>query len=70
MIISYMNNNRRKEILYNKTDFNNHLICHFPIIFRCCKCKKNNNIIENNNSFSQCCLFCGTPNYVKREKKN
>lgn len=61
--------NRRNEILYNKTDFNSHLICQFKTIFRCCKCKRNNTIIEGNNGFSQCCLFCGTPNYIKREKK-
>ena len=57
---------KRKEILYQKTDFNSHLICQFPTIFKCCKCKRNNTI--NQNCLSQACLFCGTPNYVKRER--
>ena len=62
-------NDKRKEILYQKTEFNNHLICQFPTIFKCCKCKRNNNIMVNNVTTSQFCLFCGTPNYVKRENK-
>lgn len=63
------NNDKRKEIMYQKTDFNNHLICQFPTIFKCCKCKHNNNIIQTPHFLSQFCLFCGTPNYVKRERK-
>ena len=63
------NNDRRKQILYNKTEFNNHLICQLPIIFRCCKCKMNNSIIEQNNTLSQYCLYCGTPNFIKKERK-
>lgn len=63
-------NDKRKEILYKKTDFNNHLICQLSTIFKCCKCKRNNNIIEEAGTLSQFCLFCGTPNYVKRERKN
>lgn len=62
-------NDKRKQILYQKTEFNNHLICQFPTIFKCCKCKRNNNIVENNVTPSQFCLFCGTPNYIKRENK-
>ena len=62
-----MQNNKRKEILYNKTDFNRHLICQLPSIFKCCKCKKNNTIVSNL-TLAQNCLFCGIPNYVKREK--
>jgi len=54
--------------ILNEKRCNNHLICHFPTIFKCCKCKRNNNIMENNVTTSQCCLFCGNPNYVKREK--
>jgi hypothetical protein len=60
--------NKRKEILYNKTDFNNHLICQFPCIFKCCKCKRNNTVVVSAEILSQLCLFCGMPNYVKREK--
>ena len=59
-------NDKRKELLYQKTDFNNHLICQLSTIFKCCKCKRNNTIIENNIKLSQHCLFCGTPNYVKK----
>jgi hypothetical protein len=55
--------NNRKEILYKKTDFNNHKICQLINIFMCCKCKKNNDIIENMKI--QNCLFCGTPNFTK-----
>jgi hypothetical protein len=62
-------NDKRKEIMYQKTDYNSHLICQFSTIFKCCKCKRNNNIIEPQTNFSQSCLFCGTPNYVKRERK-
>jgi len=62
-------NDKRKEMLYQKTDFNTHLICQLPTIFKCCKCKRNNNIIVSQDVLSQSCLFCGTPNYVKRERK-
>jgi hypothetical protein len=58
--------NKRREILYNKTDFNRHLICQLPCIFKCCKCKRNNTIVVTTETLSQHCLFCGTPNYVKR----
>ena len=50
--------NRRKEILYNKTEFNSHLICQLPSIFKCCKCKRNNTIFVSNEVLSQNCLFC------------
>jgi len=59
-------NYKRKQILYQKTDFNKHLICQLPSIFRCCKCKRNNTIQVPTNALSQFCLFCGNPNYVKR----
>ena len=62
-------NDKRKEMLYQKTDFNTHLICQLPTIFKCCKCKRNNNIVVTQPILSQSCLFCGTPNYVKRERK-
>jgi hypothetical protein len=62
-------NNNRLQILYQKTDFNNHLICQLPTILKCCKCKRNNDIVVPNNILVQACLFCGTPNYVKRERK-
>ena len=61
-----MEKDKRKQILYQKTEFNNHLICQLPSIFKCCKCKRNNSIIVLVNTLSQNCLFCGTPNYVKR----
>ena len=63
-----MENDKRKQIIYQKTEFNNHLICQLPTIFKCCKCKRNNTIMVPENVLSQSCLFCGTPNYVKREK--
>ena len=63
-----MNNSNRIQILYQKTDFNNHKICQLPGIFKCCKCRRNNSIMVSPNTLSQNCLFCGTPNYVKREK--
>ena len=60
--------NKRTQIVYNKTDFNNHLICQFPCIFKCSKCKKNNSICVSIEILSQNCMFCGNPNYIKREK--
>lgn len=59
-------NNHRAQMLYQKTEFNSHKICQFSSIFKCCKCKKNNNIMETNHSF-QLCLFCGTPNSTLRK---
>jgi transcription elongation factor Elf1 len=61
-----MNNNHRKQMLYQKTSFNNYLICQLPSIFRCIKCKKNNNIlVEKEIKIKiQNCLFCGTPNFT------
>jgi hypothetical protein len=60
-----MNNNHTLQILYQKTDFNNHKICQLNTIFKCCKCKKNNNIVNSSNNY-QLCLFCGTPNYTRK----
>ena len=54
----------RSKVLYQKTEFNNHLICQLNTIFKCNKCKKNNNIINNN--IIQNCLFCNNPNYTKK----
>jgi hypothetical protein len=54
----------REQIKYQKTEFNSYLICQLPSIFKCSKCKKNNNILVEKNVISQNCLFCGTPNYV------
>lgn len=54
--------NNRLQMLYQKTEFNHHKICQLNGIYKCCKCKKNNNI-SNILSF-QICLFCGTPNQV------
>ena len=64
-----METDKRKQILYQKTEFNSHLICQFPCIFKCCKCKQNNNTLVSEGILSQSCLFCGTPNYVKRESR-
>ena len=63
-----MQNDKRKEILYQKIEFNRSLICQLPSIFKCSKCKKNNTIQSSNNTLGQNCLFCGNPNYIKREK--
>ena len=53
--------NNRLQMLYQKTDFNHHKICQLNGIYKCCKCKKNNNVFPNS---IQICLFCGTPNQV------
>lgn len=60
-------NNHRLQMLYQKTDFNASKICQLNGIFKCCKCKKNNSIMINQNNAVQLCLFCGTPNLVKKE---
>lgn len=57
--------NNRLQILYQKTDFNHHQICQLQGIFKCCKCKKNNYLMVDQNKDVQLCLFCGMPNYVK-----
>jgi serine/threonine protein kinase len=62
-----MENDKRKQMLYQKTDFNNHKICQLNNIFKCCKCKRNNNCDILSKSLAQSCLFCGTPNYVAPE---
>ena len=62
-----MKNNHRLQMLYQKNDFNNHLICQLNSIFKCSKCKKNNTLMVETNNNVQFCLFCGTPNLVKRE---
>lgn len=61
-----MNNKHRLQILYQKTDFNHHKICQLDGIFKCCKCKKNNSVIINNDMKVQLCLFCGTPNNINK----
>ena len=63
--VDNMDNIKKTQTIYQKTDFNNNLICQMPSIFKCCKCKRNNSCI---NTISQNCLFCGTPNYVKERK--
>jgi hypothetical protein len=62
-------NNNRLQILYQKTDFNHHKICQLNNIFKCCKCKKNNSIMVEQNINVQLCLFCGMPNNVKNNIK-
>lgn len=61
-------NNTRKEIMYQKTEFNNWSICMLPQIIKCSKCKKNNTVIPELSVNFQNCLFCGNPNYVKERK--
>jgi hypothetical protein len=69
-----MNRNHRIQMLYQKTDFNHYNICQMNGIFRCCKCKKNNSlandnrIINNHLNNMQLCLFCGTPNSIQNKK--
>jgi len=62
-------NNHRLQILYQKTDFNSSKICQLNNIFKCCKCKKNNSIIVDQNINIQLCLFCGITNYIKKDIK-
>jgi hypothetical protein len=59
-------NKNRHQILYQKTQFNHHQICQLTCIFKCCKCKKNNTIIDTTGEKIQSCLFCGMPNYTKK----
>jgi hypothetical protein len=59
-----MNIDKRKQIIYQKTDFNTSLICHLPTIFKCSKCKHNNSINNISALIYQNCLFCGNPNYI------
>jgi len=61
--------NHRLQIRYQKTDFNNSKVCQLDCIFKCCKCKKNNYII-NHDVNSQLCLFCGTPNIIHKQNQN
>ena len=59
--------NHRLQILYQKTELNSHNVCKLNGIFKCCKCKKNNNLMVHPNTLVQFCLFCGNPNQVKKE---
>lgn len=56
----------RLQMLYQKTDFNHHHICQIKGIFKCCKCKKNNSLLVQNNETVQFCLFCGMPNNISK----
>ena len=60
-------NNHRLQMLYQKTEFNSHNVCQLNGIFKCCKCKKNNHLMVRPDPLVQFCLFCGTPNQVKKE---
>jgi hypothetical protein len=60
------NNNNRLQKLYQKTDFNSSKICQLTNVFKCCKCKKNNSVMVEPNILIQLCLFCGTPNSIKK----
>jgi hypothetical protein len=66
LLLQYMNNHRH-QILYQKTDFNSSKICQLNGIFKCCKCRKNNSVMVQPNALLQLCLFCGTPNQLKKE---
>lgn len=57
-------NKNREQIIYQKTEFNNHKIRQLRNIFQCCKCKKNNFIMINP---VQLCMICGTPNYTTKQ---
>jgi len=57
-------NNHRKQMVYQKTEFNNSRICQLPSIFKCIKCKKNNSILIEKEIKIQNCLFCGIPNFI------
>jgi hypothetical protein len=61
-----MENIKQKQIIYQKTNFNSNLICQMPGIFKCCKCKRNNSVMVPATILSKNCLFCGTPNYIKK----
>ena len=41
---------KRKQIIYQKTEFNTFSICQYNSILKCIKCKRNNNILENKNA--------------------
>ena len=58
-------NKHRSQMMYQKTDFNSSRICQLNNIFKCCKCKKNNSIMTDS-KLIQNCLFCGSPNYIKK----
>ena len=62
-----MNTEQKKQILYQKTEFNNSKICMFPNIFKCSKCKQNNTTNNKDGVIYQNCLFCGNPNYIKKK---
>jgi hypothetical protein len=62
--------NKRIQMANQKTEFNNSLICQFPNIFKCSKCKHNNSINNLTNHIYQLCLFCGNPNYLIGKRKN
>ena len=64
---------RRKQMIYQKNEFNNSSICILQTIFKCSKCKKNNTILGENKNIQnvqnvQNCLFCGNPNSILKKK--
>ena len=65
-----MENNIRRQMVYQKTDFNHHLVCQLPNIFKCSKCKHNNTIVFQQGITVQNCLFCGNPNCIKKGNYN
>jgi len=62
-----MNEKQRLQHQYQKTEFNNSKICMLSTIFKCSKCKHNNTIHKLPGIIYQNCLFCGNPNYIKKQ---
>jgi hypothetical protein len=62
-----MNEKQRLQHQYQKTEFNNSKICMLSTIFKCSKCKHNNTINKLSGVIYQHCLFCGNPNYIKKQ---
>lgn len=65
-----MNIDKRKQIVYQKTEFNTSLICQLPNILKCSKCRRNNTIEKIFNINFQNCLFCGNPIYIINKNRN
>jgi hypothetical protein len=66
LVIS-MNENQRRQQMYEKTEFNFSKICMLDNIFKCSKCKHNNTIYPKAGIIYQHCMFCGNPNYIKKK---
>jgi len=60
-----MNENQKRQIEYQKTEFNKARICMLSNIIKCKKCKRNNTI-QQTNLIYQNCFFCGNTTYIKK----